>query len=251
MAVPSFDFAKTSASFTSLLELPWAQSKDKEWYRVALNPKDPQIKKPSATDVDFMKIANHAFGYGVNNCGFGYGTSPELGNTILIDAGPTQHYGVYKSTPANAFISVHEQIHAGDGRTHTIQSGTDALTTHAFMQNLYRYQGMSHWGDWSIGFTPSKFNIFKKPANMHESLFLQQTARLLNTAHNIGHGKTRSDLNFTTNTGMVGRLKIYSHADNPELLNSLQDKIAESLTVCSNTSMSVQTQKNKLTHILG
>jgi hypothetical protein len=195
---------------------------------------------PSAENIQFMKIANHSFGYGANDCGFKLGTSPTLGKTIIIDPGATANYGVYKNKAAKAFITVHDQIKAGGDRTHTIESGANMLATHAFMQKLYTEQGLSFWGAWSVGCNETSFNIYKGATNTHENQFLLKAQQLIDPhAHN-------TSVRINTSSGLISDIKIRNNPQHYTVLSALQEKLTQSLDICANPNTPLQTVKNKL-----
>lgn len=234
MAAPAFDFDKTYKNFRSLLALDWQQSPTKGWYRI---PRDDI----SANQARFLKTANTSFGYGVGGYGFSAGTSPTLGNTIIIFGGQKTPGAPYANPAAGSFISVYEQIYAGSPRQHTIETGAKILTSHAFMQKLYYDKGASGYGAWSVGFNTSQFNIFKVPTNDNENLFLEQTWQLVERQKD--QSQNRTDINYFN--GKIRELKIFNNLD---ILKPIEKRLGLSLDVCMspNSKTVKQTQLKQI-----
>jgi hypothetical protein len=211
--MPGYDIHTMSANFNMLLQHDWQISADKGWYRI---PEEHAEKGELA----FMQYANKNLGYSFNK-----GTSPTLGNTIIIDPNNSQNPGAN-----NGFTMAYNQVKAGN---HSLKSASHALAVLGFMQKLYTQKQTSDLGQWDLGFDSSKFHIYKVPTTPNEAAFLKKTADLLDTKrHQPPFPHIDIQTRMCTASGTVQRLKINDGRDTRDNLEILQKKIVQSFDIC-------------------
>ncbi|MDB5478179.1 MAG: hypothetical protein JWM96_674, partial [Alphaproteobacteria bacterium] len=209
----NFNFARVAQNFTHLLGYDWQESLDRGWYGIPAKDLDPKHQ-------GILFECGQSFGYELKT-----GTSPSLGDTIIIDPKGKSGTGIYGSPASAAFIGAFGQVRA---KHHTREAAAEALATNAWLQELYGAARMTKTaGPWSLGFGQSSFNSYKQSDSRGETVFMAYAAELVNKqAAKLGDGRIVEFSNRYTDTTQ-GQLKI-RQPENPEILfGALHDTLAD------------------------
>lgn len=193
-----YDFKKTTTAFSGLLAMNWAESEDRGWSRIIY---DEDALKPYQ---GFLAYANQEWGYD-----FKKGTSPTLGDTLIVDPHRTQNYGMWGKPASAAFISAHGQVKA---QHHCKKEAAQALAFNAYLQQLYSEAGVQDmFGHWSLGVNPRAFNCYRMSETGAETLFLKYMGDLVRrqaAAQDYFHKGNALSSDFSVGPGDTSQLKL-------------------------------------------